>query len=342
MLKKGLIQVYTGVTKRFNFAPIGISLRAAGQNLRVLITSFVPYEPMEGAATASALLKPNLIIDHTGIEGRSSQDRLSKDKILDSFQRAKDALRKADFDIVILNGINPILSQGIVSLENTITLMEEKPANVELVLTGPGAPKEVIDKADLVTYMVIRTSEDHPVGKHSPQATGPIEVITGDGKGKTTYCLGKAMLASCQGIKSAIFQFIKSPQPYGEVKAITKFPHLGIKTMGEGFLNVNASCVSKKHIEAANQAWKVSVKEILSRKYGLVVLDEINIATHYGLIRWEQIREMLEQKPENLHLLFSGRNAPPEVTAAATTVIEMREIKHPFNKGIKARKGIEF
>ncbi len=342
MLKKGLVQVYTGVTERFNFAPIGLSLRAAGQDLRVLITSFLPHKSMEGAETASALLKPNLIIDYSAIEGRSSQDKLLNDKILDSFQRANDAVQRAEFDIVILNGIQQILRQGIVSLENIITLMEEKPANVELVLTGPRAPKNIIDKADLVTHMVIRPSKDHPKEKYDPQTTGSINVVTGDGKGKTTYCLGKAMLASCKGIRSAIFQFIKSPQPYGEIKAITKFPQLDIKTMGGGFLDMSTTHSKKKHIEAANQAWKFSVKEILSRKYGLIVLDEINIATHYGLIRWEQVREMLEQKPDNLHLLFSGRNAHPEVTKASTTVIEMREIKHPFSKGIKARKGIEF
>jgi cob(I)alamin adenosyltransferase len=77
-------------------------------------------------------------------------------------------------------------------------------------------------------------------------------------------------------------------------------------------------------------------------KYGLLVLDEINIATHYGLIRGERVKEMLFLKPRQTHLLLSGRNAHPEVTEAASTVIEMKEIKHPFKKGVKARKGIEF
>ncbi len=98
----------------------------------------------------------------------------------------------------------------------------------------------------------------------------------------------------------------------------------------------------KKHLEAARQAWEECLREIFSLKYGLVVLDEINIATHYGLTHAERVREMLFLKPRKLHLILSGRNAHLEVKEGANSLIEMREIKHPYKKGIKARKGIEF
>jgi cob(I)alamin adenosyltransferase len=144
------------------------------------------------------------------------------------------------------------------------------------------------------------------------------------------------------GIPSVIFQTIKSPKLYGEVRAIQKLPFLEIKSMGKGFLHKHSAGLEKKHIDAAKAAWALLLKKIFSLEYQLVVLDEINVATHYGLINFHRVREMLFMKPDNLHLLLSGRHAHPEVTEAATNVIEMREIKHPFRKGIKARKGIEF
>lgn len=342
MLKKGLIQVYTADTNLFNFAPIGLSLRAAGQGLRSLITCLVLQEPMNGASTASALLKSNLIIDNSAIEGTPPHRKPPSNKIIDSFKHARKAAIRGDFDIVILNGIHSILDQGIITLEEILTLMENKSSSVELILTGPGAPEEIIKRADLVTRMTASHSRKGSVEKDRPQGPGTTEVITGDGKGKTTYCLGRAMLASCSGIRSAILQFIKSPQAYGEVKAIRDFPLLTIRTMGKGFIYSNDPEDNRKHLEAVKHAWEISVKEILSKKYGLIVLDEINIAVHYGFILIEQIKDLIDRKPDELTILLSGRNAPTSLTELAATTIRMQEIKHPFAKGIKARKGIEF
>jgi len=170
---------------------------------------------------------------------------------------------------------------------------------------------------------------------------GCVGVITGNGKGKTTYCLGRAMFFAANGIQSSVLQFIKSPRAYGEVIAIKKFPNLEIKTMGEGFI-FGSSKPSKKHIEAAKGAWEASLREIFSLKDRLVVLDEINIATHLGLVHPDRVREMMFLKPKDLHLILSGRNAHPEMEEHASTVFEMREIKHPFHKGIQARRGIEY
>jgi cob(I)alamin adenosyltransferase len=171
---------------------------------------------------------------------------------------------------------------------------------------------------------------------------GAVEVVTGNGKGKTTYCLGKAMLTSCLGIRCTFLQFIKSPQPYGEIAAIQTFPNMDIKTMGEGFLRLDSPVQEKRHVEAARRAWEECLREIFSLKYGLVVMDEINTAAHYGLVSPNRLRELLFLKPRNLHLILSGRNANPEVMNAASAVIEMKEVKHPYHKGIKARRGIEY
>jgi cob(I)alamin adenosyltransferase len=325
MLKKGLIQVYTGSSGQINFAPFGLAVRASGHKLGTLITCFAPHELMDGAIRASSFLD-TMIIEHSDI-----------DKAPDAFKKARQAALAGDYDIVVLNNILPLINQDVIGLEHILTLMENKPDNVELVLSGSGAPQEIIEKADLVTEMVVSGPEE-TVSENK----GAIEVITGNGKGKTTYCLGKSVLMSCMGTRSSMVQFIKSAKAYGEVKAIGNLPNLDIMSMGEGFLDLDSSGPKKKHMDAAGRAWEECLKEVFSLKYGLIVLDEIDNATYYGLINPEKVREMLFLKPRGLHLLLSGRNAHPKVMAAATTVIEMKEIKHPFKKGIKARKGIEF
>ncbi len=345
MLEKGLIQVYTSESERFNFAPMGLSLRASGQGLRTLVTSFFPHELMEGADNASLLLKPNLVIERDSIgqiplpaDERGQEDT----NIARLFKRSRDAVLSGDFDIVILTGINKVLDLGLLPLEEILKLMKEKPERVELVLSGPKASEQVIDRADLVTEMVVHKSGLVLEPGNCPQGSGTTEVVTGNGKGKTTYCLGKGMLTSCVGVPTLVFQFIKSPKPYGEVKAIRRLPNIEIRTMGKGFLNKHSPFFDKKHIQAARHAWKLWLKTIHSQEYGLLIMDEINIATHHGLINGQRVREMLFLRPHKFDILLSGRNAHPDVVDAATTVIEMKEIKHPFKKGIGARRGIEF
>ncbi|MDZ7580577.1 MAG: cob(I)yrinic acid a,c-diamide adenosyltransferase [Deltaproteobacteria bacterium] len=343
MLENGLIQVYTGKSMKYNFAPVGLSLRAAGQGLRTLMACFVPHELMDDEAQmVSFYLNPYLTVDHTAIEGVHPRGVLDRDKTLRLFHKASQAVLASAYDIVILNGISQTMALGIINVDDVLTLMRAKPSNVELVLTGPGVPQAVIDKADLVTEL-----ELHPIATGQkdgdvPINQGSIEVVTGNGKGKTTYCLGKSMLYSSIGIRCAFLQFIKSPQPYGEVKAIKMFPNIDIKTMGEGFLGYHPHGHEKRHIEAARRAWEKCLREVFSLKYGLIVMDELNTATFHGLVNPDRVRELLFLKPQNLHLMLSGRNAHAEVMAAASAVIEMKEVKHPYRKGIRARMGIEF
>jgi cob(I)alamin adenosyltransferase len=343
MLETGLVQVYTGKSMKYNFAPLGLSLRAAGQELRTLIACFTPHELMdEEVQLATCCLKRYLAVDHTAIAGIHPRGILDKDRILKLFQETRRTVLASSYDIVILNGINQAMALGIIPADDVLSLMREKPSTVELVLTGPGVPESVIDQADLVTDLEI-----HPISKDQKDGDEPgpphsIEVVTGNGKGKTTYCLGKSILYSSVGIRCAFLQFIKSPQPYGEVKALQMIPGIDIQTMGEGFLGHHPYGCEKRHIEAARRAWEKCLREIFSLKYGLIVMDELNTATSHGLVNPDRVRELLFLKPQNLHLMLSGRNAHAEVMAAASSVIEMREVKHPYARGIKARKGIEF
>jgi len=343
MLRKGLIQVYTGESDQTNFAPFGLSLRASGQGLSTFLASFAPYDLMEGTSAAASYLAPNLVIDDSAPEKLSAEDERDKGprRILEAYLRARAAMLSRKFDLVILHGIHRAINQGILPVEKLLTLMEEKPKRVELVLTGLRVDERIMDRADYVTEMVLhKPAETHR--QDSRKGGGrAIEVITGNGKGKTTYCLGKAMLQSSLGTPALIFQFIKSPRLYGEVMAIERLPNLEIRSMGKGFLGKH-SPLDKKHATAAQQAWEAWLQIIRSEKYGLLVLDEINIATYHGLISGPRVREALFFEPQEFDILLSGRHAHPDVIEVATAVIEMKEIKHPFKKGIRARKGIEF
>jgi len=345
MLKTGLVQVYTGNGPGTIFVPLGLGLRAVGRNLRVHISCFTPHDLMDGAPLISDLLKPNMFIHlpkgRENVTG-ANWTQTEIDDINHTFKISKEALEGGQFDVVVLNGINRIVSQGIIPSNALLDLIQRKPKHVELVLSGPDADKEVLEQADLITEMVTHGAKEEALGDSDNPDGAPTEVVTGNGKGKTTYCLGKAMLMSGVGIRAKILQFIKSPKAYGEVRAIEKLPGLDIEALGEGFLRTSGKVLDRKHLNAARSAWEACLREIFSLKYGLVVLDEINIATRYALIRPERVRELLFLKPRNLNLILSGRNAHKEVMDGASSVIEMKEIKHPFKKGIKARKGIEF
>ena len=166
---------------------------------------------------------------------------------------------------------------------------------------------------------------------------GLILVNTGNGKGKTTASLGVVLRAVGQGLKVLILQFIKSGHGYGELEGLKKLGDaVTIKSMGKGFIYYN------RDKAAAQEAWKTLVEEVNSDKWDLIVMDEINNAINYELIDVNSVVDMLKQKPERLHVILTGRYAKPEIIDIADTVTEMNVVKHAYEKGIKAAKGIEF
>ena len=251
------------------------------------------------------------------------------------FRKAREAALSGIFDVVILEGVLGMVSKGLIALDQILDLMREKGPRVEIVLTGPEAEDIIIEKADLVTEMTVRTSA---MGQNKE----PIDVVTGEGKGKTTYCLGKALLMSRMNVPVYILQVVKSPKPYGEVMAIKKLPGIVIETMGKGFVDKRNPHADPNHLEAAREAWARGKEVISSSRYGLVVLDEINIAVNYGFIHPDEVLDLISDRPKNVHLMLSGRYAKTEVMKHATTVMEMKKVKHPFENGIGARKGIEY
>lgn len=167
---------------------------------------------------------------------------------------------------------------------------------------------------------------------------GLIIVHTGDGKGKTTAALGLALRAFGAGLKVLILQFIKGGQTYGELDALKLLP-IEIKQCGLGFTkNGDIS----EHKAAAAETLRLAQDEIISEKWDLIILDEINYAVKFGLITEDEMLNLLKIRPPKLHLVFTGRDATEELIDAADLVTEMKLIKHPYQKGVKAQRGIEF
>lgn len=176
---------------------------------------------------------------------------------------------------------------------------------------------------------------------------GLILVNTGNGKGKTTAALGVALRAVGQGLKVLILQFIKSGNGYGELAGLDKLgDQVEIRSMGKGFIYYKRDEVSDaelaRHKEAAQEAWRTLVEEVNSDRWDLIIMDEINNAINYELIDVNSVVDMLKHKPERLHVILTGRYAKPEIIDVADTVTEMKVVKHAYEKGIKAAKGIEF
>lgn len=173
---------------------------------------------------------------------------------------------------------------------------------------------------------------------------GLIIIHTGPGKGKTTAALGTALRAVGQGLKVLMVQFIKGSWHYGELEAARMLGEdkLRILPMGRGFVKVGAEKPDPEDVRLVEEAWKLASGKIRSGEYDLVILDEINYAISYKMLDPENVVEALKQKPEMVHVILTGRNAHPRIVELADLVTEMREVKHPYQKGIVAQKGIEY
>ena len=181
------------------------------------------------------------------------------------------------------------------------------------------------------------------------QKKGLILINTGTGKGKTTAALGTAIRAWGDGQKVLILQFIKGSWKYGELKAIETLGkcngNIEIRPMGDGFVFHNKKEDEeeyRKKKELAEEAWNMVVKEVMSDHWDLIVLDEINYAIHFNMIDVEKVLDLIHSRPERLNMILTGRYAVDALIEAADTVTEMTLVKHAFQKGIRARKGIEF
>ena len=183
-----------------------------------------------------------------------------------------------------------------------------------------------------------------PEEKEAP-ACGLVLVHTGDGKGKTTAALGLALRAWGDGLRVLVLQFIKHGGDYGERRALAALAavdgRMELRACGRGF-TTRGGLPPEEHRRAAEAALAEARAAITGGSYDLIVLDEINYAVKFGLLSVADVLALLDVRPPSLHLVLTGRDAAPELIARADLVTEMRLVKHPYQRGIKAQRGIEF
>ena len=181
----------------------------------------------------------------------------------------------------------------------------------------------------------------HNSSSQESSSIGLVHVFTGDGKGKTSAALGVTLRALGQGLKVYIVFFMKGNYSYGERNVLSELPNVKFDSFGgKGF--IDPKNIKPEDIEQASLALAAAHKAMLSGKYDLVVLDEVNVAVAFKLVEVDEVIKLLNDKPQNVHLILTGRRADAEIVKRADLVTEMLKIKHPYDKGIKAQKGVDF
>ncbi len=171
---------------------------------------------------------------------------------------------------------------------------------------------------------------------------GLVQVFTGDGKGKTTAALGTVLRAAGQGLKVKVIFFIKGDYVHGEYSTLSMLPNVEVASFGlRQFIYKNTGVNPEEKAEA-QAALSAAREAVTGGRYDLVVLDEIIVAVFFKLIEPEQVIQLIKDKPSHVELILTGRKAPADIIEIADLVTEMVKIKHPYDKGIKARKGIEY
>ncbi len=180
--------------------------------------------------------------------------------------------------------------------------------------------------------------------KAQDKGKGLLVVYTGNGKGKTTAALGMCVRAVGYNWKVCVIQFVKGSWKYGELKGIKRLePNVELNVVGEGFVGIiDDKKEFSEHQTAARKGLELARAKMASGEYPLVILDELNVALHLGLILREEVESLLETRSPLQHLVITGRDAADWLIDRADLVTEMKEIKHPFQQGILAQKGIDW
>ena len=174
-----------------------------------------------------------------------------------------------------------------------------------------------------------------------PSGRGLVYIFTGDGKGKTSAALGVVLRALGHGLRVYITFFMKGEYPYGERAILSKLPNVTTSSFGS-LEFVDPANVKPEEIEQARLALATAREAMLSGNYDLVVLDEVNVAVSFKLVEPDDVIKLIEDKPKNVELILTGRKANTRLVQMADLVTEMLKIKHPYDEGVLARKGIDY
>jgi cob(I)alamin adenosyltransferase len=170
---------------------------------------------------------------------------------------------------------------------------------------------------------------------------GTVQIYTGDGKGKTTAALGLAMRAAGKGLMVLMVQFLKG-RDYGEIETAKRFSD-SFEIVQSGMDSfVKRGEATREDLRLAHQGLELARDAILSGRYDIVILDEINVAVELGVLEVEEVLPLIDERPKGVELVLTGRYAPDEFCARADTITEMKNVRHCFDKGVPMREGIEF
>ncbi len=174
-----------------------------------------------------------------------------------------------------------------------------------------------------------------------PLSRGLVQIFTGEGKGKTSAALGVVLRALGHGLRVYIVYFMKGDYPYGERNILSKLPNVSMTSFAQkGF--IDPANIKPEEIAQAKQALAAAREAMLSGSYDLVVLDEVNLAAAWKMVELGEVVKLIRDKPRNVELILTGRQADTKLIKLADLVTEMLKIKHPYDKGIMARRGIDY
>ena len=369
----GQLHVYDGEGKGKSQAALGVVLRTIGLGIceqkqtRVLLLRFLkgPGRSYDEDAAIEALQQgfPHLIDQvRTGRGDYFSADQVTRVDVAEAergWTIARGALASALYSVVVLDELNPVLDLGLLDAEEVVRTLAAKPAGMEVIVTGRGAPRPLVQIADLHSEMRAhrrqgqRQQDDWIADGEVPAGLDGIEVYTGEGKGKSTSALGKALQAIGRGISQdkshrvLILQWLKGGKGYTEDAAIAalreSYPHLvDHLRSGRDAIVWRGQQQPIDYVEA-ERAWEIARAAISSGLYKTVILDEINPTVDLELLPVEPIVQTLLRKPAETEVILTGRcKNPPAYFDLASVHSEMVCHKHYAERGVDLKRGVDY
>jgi cob(I)alamin adenosyltransferase len=357
----GQIHIYDGAGKGKSQAALGVVLRSIGLGIgsswptRVLLLRFLkgPGRPYDEDAAIEALQRafPHLIDQvRTGRGEFFSSDEVTKfdrQEAQRGWDIAKGAIASGLYSVVVLDELNPVLDLGLLQIDDVVRTLKHKPDHLEVITTGRGTPQPLLDIADLHSEMKSHQSADRA------QAIEGIEIYTGEGKGKSTSALGRALQAIGKGISQdkshrvLIMQWLKGGSGYTEDAAISamqqSYPNLvDHHRCGRDAIVWRGQQQEIDYVEA-ERGWEIARAAIASGLYKTIILDELNPTVDLELLPEEPVFQSFLRKPKDMEIIVTGRcKNEPAYFSLASSHSEMVCHKHYAEKGIELKRGVDF
>ena len=364
---QGQLHIYDGEGKGKSQAALGVVLRTIGLGIcekrqsRVLLLRFLkgPERSYDEDAAIEALQRgfPHLI-DHvrTGRSEFFAEDQVTKFDIGEAergWNIAKGAIASSLYSVVVLDELNPVLDLGMLDIKEVVDSLQNRPDGLEIIITGRAAPPSLVRISQLHSEMRSRLKGDLSKLIGQKRCTGGIEIYTGEGKGKSTSALGKALQAIGKGISQdkshrvLILQWLKGGTGYTEDAAIEalreSYPHLvDHLRSGRDAIVWRGQQKPIDYVEA-ERAWEIAKAAILSGLYKTIILDELNPTVDLELLPVESIHQTLLKKPADTEVIITGRcKNEPSYFELADVYSEMVCHKHYANVGVDLKRGVDY